>query len=305
MLSVFDAGHNLKSVNGSPDGTYKEWEFAQDVADNATVLVANIPGLTALKTKEANTYPTSLTMRTNLANNAKADLFLSIHSNAAGNDGWYNANGFGVYRYPGKDLKLAQIGLKWCVEYLPLANRGIKEANFHVLRETNMPALLFEFGFHTHKGDVAQLKTQEFRWLCAKVLVRTACEFLGVEYVEGGSDVRAKTYIVAPGDNMSRIATVNKLALSNLIEMNPHVENPNLIHIGDIIFLTPPSLLEVDYAILNRKHILSEGQIKFLEEKVKEEMLKTAVAVMSSNKYRDAGRALVDKVASYSSIFNE
>lgn len=185
-LVCLDPGHHLHSVNRSPDGTYYEWEFAQDVCDQAEVIIKRIPGLDCIKTKEADTYPTSLAGRVAVANNAGADLFLSQHSNAYGS-GWTSPNGFGVYPYPDRHLDLAEVCLYWCETLLPMKSRGVRPSNFYVTRETKMPSLLIETGFHTNREDVAKLKDPAFRELAAMVLVRTACTFLQVPYMEIGT----------------------------------------------------------------------------------------------------------------------
>ena len=260
-LLIVDPGHSLASTNRSPDGSYYEWEFNQYVADLVKELSAFIPGLKVRKTKEADTYPTSLAMRTDLANRLGADLFLSIHSNAAGNGGWYNATGWNVYRYYGRNLRLAEIAAEICKETLPLGNWGaaIKERNFHVIRETDMPSLLIEFAFHTNRVDVEYLKTHEYRLLCAKVILKTACKWLGIEYREAEDVKRAKFHIVVGGDNMSRIAGANGITLSEMVSFNPHIPEPKLIlaeYGGDILFLEEPSDFEVEYARLRRELIL-------------------------------------------------
>jgi hypothetical protein len=257
-IVCLDPGHNNRSVNRSPDGSYYEWEFAQDVCDKAEEMIWHIPGLDSVKTKEADTYPTSLAGRVKVAHDARADLFLSQHSNAYGSGGWTSPNGFGVYRYPGRDLRLARIGLKWCLELLDMNSRGIREANFYVLRETAMPSILFETGFHTNRDDVAKLKSQEFRIQAARVLVRTACEFLEVPYVEEDQRM-TEHHIVRFGDTMYRIARENNISLDQLIGINSHIENPEQIyweHGGDIIFLKQPNELETSYAAMRRELIL-------------------------------------------------
>lgn len=43
------------------------------------------------------------------------------------------------------------------------------------------------------------------------------------------------TYVVKAGDVMWRIAQAHNVSLSALIDANPQIENPNIIHVGDII----------------------------------------------------------------------
>ncbi|MBU0903876.1 MAG: N-acetylmuramoyl-L-alanine amidase, partial [Firmicutes bacterium] len=46
-------------------------------------------------------------------------------------------------------------------------NRGIKQGDFAVLRETNMPAVLVECGFMTNKQEMKLLKEPMYQQQCA------------------------------------------------------------------------------------------------------------------------------------------
>ncbi|WP_285884908.1 N-acetylmuramoyl-L-alanine amidase family protein [Cytobacillus oceanisediminis] len=97
----------------------------------------------------------SLSQRTNAANDWGADFLLSIHINAGGGEGYED------FIYPGvggataahqntiHDAVMDQIDMK---------DRGKKSANFHMLRESHMPALLTENGFIDNSSDAAKLK---------------------------------------------------------------------------------------------------------------------------------------------------
>ena len=256
-LLVLDPGHSVGNVNGSPDGTYFEWIFAQEVCDIAFEMIKYIPGLTAIKTKEMDTTA-SLFQRTNLANSKKADLFLSVHSNAFGPYGqWTSPRGFGVYVYYGRNLDLAKIAFKYCNELLnmPSHGTGIKERNLYVIRETRMPSLLYEFGFHSKRQDVEMLKTHAFRVNCAKVVVKTACEFLGVKYVEKQDTIKPPAedkkveprpnpdsinigivyHKVVRGDALLRIVNQYNSNLNVILKINPEIINPDMIHVNQII----------------------------------------------------------------------
>lgn len=47
----------------------------------------------------------------------------------------------------------------------------------------------------------------------------------------------AKTYTVVSGDTLNKIAAANGLTLSELLDFNPDIDNPDLIHPGDVINL--------------------------------------------------------------------
>ena len=86
-----DPGHGPGNVNGSPDGTYKEWEFTWDMAQRIKPLL-EAQGVGVVLTKTTDNYP-SLTERANISNKAQPDCFVSIHTNAAGEGGWSSASG--------------------------------------------------------------------------------------------------------------------------------------------------------------------------------------------------------------------
>lgn len=72
---------------------------------------------------------------------------------------------------------------------------------------------------------------------------------------------------VKKGDSMYAIASQHGKKLADLQKYNPHVEDPSLIHIGDIIFLSQPNQLEKDYAALKRKFVTMQTVDTELYEK--------------------------------------
>ena len=292
-ILALDPGHSVGNRNQSPDGSYFEWEFNQDVCDRAAKIIERIPGLDVVLTKQKDTTAT-LAERVKVAEEAGAGLFLSQHTNAFGTGDWTSPNGFGVYRYPGRNLALAQIGLKWCIELLPMNSRGIRERDFYVLRVPKMPSILFETGFHTNREDVAKLKDSGFRDKAAMVLVRTACEFLNVKYVE--SDDMADYVMVKPGDRFGRIASAHNMTVDELHKLNPHIDDPAVIyaeHGGDIIFLTEPNKLEREFGFRTRQYILVAKDLTKELEHCKEQYAQVSGALSIANRTVDRKRLLI------------
>lgn len=129
---------------------------------------------------------TPLSERTSYANRNNADIFVSIHANAYGTT-WNTANGWEIFVYS-KDN--AQYELAKCIEeksipYLGLKNRGIKENNsLYVLRNTKMAAVLIEHGFYTNKEELAKLKNDSFREMCAIADSKGILSYFGIEWKE-------------------------------------------------------------------------------------------------------------------------
>lgn len=90
------------------------------------------------------------------ANAFKADLFVSIHCNAANG----SAQGTETYSSGGaKSTRLAELIQKQLTNSLPVVNRGVKTAGFYVLKHTEAPAVLVETAFIDNASD-AKLLTE-------------------------------------------------------------------------------------------------------------------------------------------------
>ncbi|GHD00067.1 hypothetical protein GCM10010313_10840 [Streptomyces violarus] len=51
---------------------------------------------------------------------------------------------------------------------------------------------------------------------------------------------RTQFYVVKRGDNLTKIARMHHVTLDEILEWNPQIENPDLIHPGDRIRVAPP-----------------------------------------------------------------
>jgi N-acetylmuramoyl-L-alanine amidase len=126
-------------------------------------------------------YDTPLATRTNLANSKGADLYVSCHYNAGGGEG------IETFAYPGstKGRRAAEIIHKYVKLAVPRKDRGVKTANFHVLRETHMPAVLIEYGFMDDPGleEAAQMIDPKVQKAFAVATAKGICEYFGVKYV--------------------------------------------------------------------------------------------------------------------------
>lgn len=129
---------------------------------------------------------TPLKARTDAANAAKADLYVSVHANAIGSGELNGVRGIETFHYTqaSEASKRAATVLHrnlMCGTKLP--DRGVKSANFHVLRETHMPSVLVECGFMTNVDDAALLRSEAYRAECAEELARGICEYFGVTFI--------------------------------------------------------------------------------------------------------------------------
>ncbi|WP_098408471.1 N-acetylmuramoyl-L-alanine amidase [Bacillus sp. CX-1] len=185
-----DAGHGGKDPGATANGL-KEKDLVLSMVKYAkSYLEANYKGVEVKLTRSTDVFY-ELSERANRANKYGADVFVSFHINAGG------GTGFESYRYPGtagNTLKLQQSLhneiLAAMKKYGKTADRGLKQANLAVVRETRMPAVLTENLFIDRKEDVAQLKDSGFVKAVGEAHARGIAKYLGLS---GGSSKQPAT----------------------------------------------------------------------------------------------------------------
>jgi len=118
----------------------------------------------------------SLGDRTKLAKMLKADVFISLHCNHAENP---NARGVEVFvskkqgRYSEESILLAYQLQKGLKENIGFESRGVKFADFQVLRETNyFPSVLLELGFLSNYDENNYLKQKRKMQVLALLIMK-------------------------------------------------------------------------------------------------------------------------------------
>ena len=130
----------------------------------------------------------SLNERSDLANQAGADVFVSIHCNAYTNPETSGTMTF-FYAPPdkmelqaqrGERQRLAEMVQRQLVQELGRIDKGVREENFAVLRNTTMPSILIEVAFLSNPEEDALLQQPEFRARAAQAIARGVIEYLGI-----------------------------------------------------------------------------------------------------------------------------
>ena len=160
-----DQGHNPRSYNTGAEGN---GYFEQDITYRIGILLNSyFEGNSEFVTKLSRPTPdtilgisnsSSLVARVNEANAFRADLFLSLHTNAAVNP---SANGSECLVYSRASTvayRVSESILEQMTLITGLKNRGIVERpGLYVLRKTQMPAVVVEMGFITNPSDAELL----------------------------------------------------------------------------------------------------------------------------------------------------
>lgn len=125
----------------------------------------------------------SLAERTNMANRFGADALVSIHCNGA----IETAHGIETYCYQFKYRALADRVHGKLIENKSLyyVDRGVKEADFHMLRESNMDAALVEMAFISNERDAQLLRNMQEEYAIA--IAKGILEYLGIAWINEGT----------------------------------------------------------------------------------------------------------------------
>lgn len=188
-----DPGHGVESPGKcSPDKSYYEHEFALDMARRIQAHLERC-GVRVVLTRTDEHCPTGkadtndLLKRVAISDAAGADLFVSIHSNASGNE-WSNARGLMIYTSAGPETASRNVAAKAVLSRMTAAGvelRGsplVHDMELVVTRKTAAPALLIEYGFHTSRMEVERLKKSSYRAKLAEATAKGVCDFLGVAW---------------------------------------------------------------------------------------------------------------------------
>ena len=105
-----------------------------------------------------------------------AEIFISIHCNAFSNP---KSNGMETFYYggSGESKRLATLLNEELLEYGGLNNRGVKTANFYVIKRTNCPASLIELAFITNYDEERLLASEDYQERLAQAIVTAIDRF--------------------------------------------------------------------------------------------------------------------------------
>lgn len=159
MKIYIDAGHG-GSDSGAVGNGIKEKDITLKIALKIRDLIRKYDGVET-KMSRTTDKTVSLQQRTDEANKWGADFFLSVHINAGGGIG-YEDFIYDKLSNTSETAKIRDIIHSEIIKIVDFTNRGKKKANFHVLRETKMIAMLSENGFIDNKSDTDKLKSDSY-----------------------------------------------------------------------------------------------------------------------------------------------
>jgi N-acetylmuramoyl-L-alanine amidase len=147
MKIAIDIGHNCPPHDTGASKFKNECEMNKAIGEHLIALLVKA-GVDVIDCRpgKAESLRVSLWKRTSIANMQGADFYVSIHHNAGGGEGSE------VFAVSDAGRSVAKAVLNRIVS-LGFKNRGVKYANFSVLTNSFMPAILIECCFVDRKSD--------------------------------------------------------------------------------------------------------------------------------------------------------
>ncbi|WP_371371792.1 N-acetylmuramoyl-L-alanine amidase [Sporomusa aerivorans] len=166
-LIVIDPGHGGSDTGAIGPSKVMEKDVALLIAQELRKMLNDV-GVTVLMTRTSDRSVAyvgaadkeELAARIGLANQANADMFISIHANA-----FYDlAGGTSTYFYGAteRDALLARSVQNNLVAQLQLYDRGIEQNDFFVLKYAQVPAVLVETAFISNPLEESLLANRGF-----------------------------------------------------------------------------------------------------------------------------------------------
>ena len=149
MQILFDYGHGGKD----PGAIYKGRKESDDVLKLGQAVAKHLraAGIVVDETRTSDAT-LSLDERVKIELKKKYDYFISFHRNAFKPEQATGAEVFVYHAYNAKSKALAR-EIQQALVNIGFRDRGVKEAEFYVLKHTKAPALLLEVGFIDNSND--------------------------------------------------------------------------------------------------------------------------------------------------------
>lgn len=181
-----DCGHGLRTAGKQTPNGVKEWTLNDAVRDKIELILSDYDvELIYVDGGEGATDET-LAQRVKTYVEAGVSAFVSIHHNAFTGK-WNNATGVEVYvdrNFTARDRQLAEAIYGRLVKYTGLKGRGIKQANFYVINQNKIPAVLVEGGFMDGQSDYKVITSDKGQTAYAQAVAEGLIDFLGLTKLE-------------------------------------------------------------------------------------------------------------------------
>lgn len=175
-------------------------ELGADVRMTRTTDVEVLPG---------GSLSDDLKARVEMANSWPSDLFISVHCNSNPNSSPSGTETYHARVASDRSKALAKLVQQAMVDGIGLKDRGVKQSDFYVIKNTHMPAILAETGFLSNPDEEKKLADPAIQDKFASSIASGVQAFFAVEtHLKPDSDSAGQTapppsekeLWLAPGD---------------------------------------------------------------------------------------------------------
>ncbi|MBN2561696.1 MAG: N-acetylmuramoyl-L-alanine amidase [Phycisphaerae bacterium] len=160
VMIIVDAGHGGRDPGAIGVGPQPEKTVNLGIAMRLAALLEE-RGATVVTTRDSDRF-IPLDERAALADRSRADLFVSIHADAARRADVSGATAY-IARNASAQSRHAAESIITALERAGVGCRGIHMADFRVLAGHSRPAVLIECGFLTNSNDAVRLSTPGYQ----------------------------------------------------------------------------------------------------------------------------------------------
>lgn len=191
LTAVLDPGHSM-TVGGVPmkenppyDGAISPagWTECEANLAIAETMKSDFENLgAAVRMTRTGDEEVPLKERPRMAREFGGDIFISVHNNALpdGVDPFAGKRGFSVYYYHGHSADLARAVHSSLAKTISLPDEGVRFGDYHVVRMTDMPAILLENAYMIYPEHEKMLRDESFRAALSKATAEGVLELFGV-----------------------------------------------------------------------------------------------------------------------------
>jgi N-acetylmuramoyl-L-alanine amidase len=176
VLICIDPGHGGKDTGTIGPTGLKEKDVNLDIAVKLKNKLADA-GFKVILTRESDINH-SFDEIANIANSNNVDLFISIHNNSHPSPDMNGTQTFYCNSSPATSNFLASFLNAKTIEQIGTCDRGVKSADFKVLKNTKMISALIEGVFMCNPNEEAELKDDNFRDKIATGIYNGIMEYL-------------------------------------------------------------------------------------------------------------------------------
>ncbi|WP_342436633.1 N-acetylmuramoyl-L-alanine amidase [Paenibacillus sp. FSL L8-0436] len=174
---VIDAGHGGTDPGSASASGRKEKEFTLALVLKIAKILEDEPSIFVHLARQDDTF-VERADRAKLANDLKADLFISIHGNSFTEN--RSVSGTETH-YTREDSKpLADVLHRRIIAATTFKDRNVRKSNFQVTREASMPAVLCEIGFLSNPQEETTMWDEQFQLRVAEAIVGGIKEYLQI-----------------------------------------------------------------------------------------------------------------------------